>query len=68
MRTWRIVYGMTAIILAMMATDVGGQLLPPVNIRITNIPELNNEEQLMISPVDSNIIIADWRDFRLGYR
>jgi len=41
---------------------------PPVNVRITNIPQLNNEEQTAISPTDSNIIISVWRDFRLGYR
>ena len=41
---------------------------PPANIRITNIPQLNNEEQVWICPTDSNIIIANWRDFRLGYR
>ncbi len=41
---------------------------PPPNIRITTIPELNNEEQVFICPTDSNIIIANWRDFRLGYR
>ncbi|MFQ5608110.1 MAG: sialidase family protein, partial [Candidatus Zixiibacteriota bacterium] len=42
---------------------------PPLNIRITNVPgELNNEEQVFFSPLDSNIIIANWRDFRLGFR
>ncbi len=41
---------------------------PPANIRITNMPLLNNEEQVFICPTDSNIIIANWRDFRLGYR
>jgi len=41
---------------------------PPPNLRITNIPQLNNEEQVFICPTDSNIIIANWRDFRLGYR
>ena len=41
---------------------------PPVNIRMTNYPQLNNEEQVFLSPIDSNIIIANWRDFRLGYR
>ena len=40
----------------------------PDNIRITNIPQLNNEEQVFFSPLDSNIIIANWRDFRLGFR
>lgn len=41
---------------------------PPANIRVTTIPQLNNEEQVWICPTDSNIIIANWRDFRLGYR
>jgi hypothetical protein len=41
---------------------------PPANIRITNTPQLNNEEQVFICPSDTNIIIANWRDFRLGYR
>jgi hypothetical protein len=41
---------------------------PPANVRITNMPLLNNEEQVWICPTDSNIIIANWRDFRLGYR
>ncbi len=41
---------------------------PPLNIRITNMPLLNNEEQVWICPTDSNIVIANWRDFRLGYR
>ncbi|MFQ5499204.1 MAG: sialidase family protein [Candidatus Zixiibacteriota bacterium] len=40
----------------------------PNNNRITNISQLNNEEQVFLSPLDSNIVIANWRDFRLGYR
>ncbi|MEW6051564.1 MAG: sialidase family protein [Candidatus Zixiibacteriota bacterium] len=43
-------------------------IAPPTNIRVTTIPQLNNEEQVWICPTDSNIIIANWRDFRLGYR
>ncbi len=43
-------------------------LTPPPNIRITTIPQLNNEEQVFICPTDSNVIIANWRDFRTGYR
>ncbi len=43
-------------------------LPPPPNVRITYYPELNNEEQVFICPGDSNIVIANWRDFRLGYR
>lgn len=41
---------------------------PPGNIRVTAIPQLNNEEQVFICPTDSNIIITNWRDFRLNYR
>ncbi len=49
-------------------TSATSSLAPPPNIRITNIPQLNNEEQVFICPTDSNIIIANWRDFRLGKR
>lgn len=41
---------------------------PPTNIRVTNYSQLNNEEQVFFSPIDSNILISVWRDFRLGYR
>ncbi len=42
---------------------------PPVNYRISSpSPELQNEEQMWVSPTDSNIVMAVWRDFRLGYR
>jgi hypothetical protein len=30
--------------------------------------QLQNEEQVFYCPTDENIIIATWRDFRLGYR
>ncbi|MCK5124722.1 MAG: hypothetical protein KAR42_00555 [candidate division Zixibacteria bacterium] len=30
--------------------------------------QLQNEEQVFYCPTDSNIIVANWRDFRLGYR
>jgi hypothetical protein len=46
----------------------GSSYPPPPNVRITNYPQLNNEEQVFICPTDSNIIIANWRDFRLNYR
>ena len=39
---------------------------PPTNIRITDHYRLQNEEQVVICPTDSNIIITNWRDFRLG--
>ncbi len=41
----------------------------PSNYPIAQLdPQLQNEEQIWVSPVDSNIVIAVWRDFRLGYR
>jgi len=43
-------------------------LPPPLNTPLTTYSQLNNEEQVWICPTDSNIIIANWRDFRLGYR
>ncbi|MFH2036473.1 MAG: dockerin type I domain-containing protein [Candidatus Zixiibacteriota bacterium] len=42
---------------------------PPVNYRIsTPSPQIQNEEQIWTCPTDSNIVVALWRDFRLGYR
>lgn len=40
------------------------------NIRINSDQTVNvqNEEMACISPLDSNIMVAVWRDFRLGYR
>ena len=64
-------YGIFVLVLALIfgaQTFATSSLAPPPNIRITNIPQLNNEEQVFICPTDSNIIIANWRDFRLGKR
>ncbi len=42
---------------------------PPPNYQVsTSSPELQNEEQIWVCPTDSTVVIADWRDFRLGYR
>jgi hypothetical protein len=41
---------------------------PPTNIRITNTSQLTNEEQIWICPTDSNVVLANWRDFRIGFR
>jgi hypothetical protein len=42
---------------------------PPPNYRIcTPYPNIQNEEQIWVCPSDSNIVMAIWRDFRLGYR
>lgn len=41
---------------------------PPSNYRIcTPFPNIQNEEQLWACPTDSSVIVALWRDFRLGY-
>jgi len=41
---------------------------PPTNLRLTNHPTLQNEQQIFICPTDSNVVIANWRDFRIGFR
>ncbi|MDX9858568.1 MAG: hypothetical protein RBT76_12315 [candidate division Zixibacteria bacterium] len=41
---------------------------PPTTIQVTAFLELNNEEQSFMFPVDSSVVVANWRDFRLGYR
>jgi len=40
------------------------------NIKINNdsTTQLQNEEQIVINPVDSLNLVGVWRDFRLGYR
>ena len=40
------------------------------NIRLNTdaTSELHNEEMVWVSPTDSDIVMAVWRDFRLGYR
>ncbi len=42
----------------------------PINVKVNSdtSPYLQNEQQIWISPFDANIVIADWRDWRLGYR
>jgi len=63
----------TAIVLVGLALIVTSALValppPPTNYQISSpSPELQNEEQVWVCPTDSTIVIADWRDFRLGYR
>jgi hypothetical protein len=40
------------------------------NLRVNsdNSGQVQNEEQACISPVDPNVFVSVWRDFRLGYR
>ncbi|MDH4033760.1 MAG: glycoside hydrolase, partial [candidate division Zixibacteria bacterium] len=61
----------TLIALGIMALAVSAAAQPPIplNYRISSFaPELQNEEQIWTCPTDSTVIIAVWRDFRLGYR
>jgi len=39
-----------------------------IKLNTDNTGELQNEEMIWVSPTDSNIVMAVWRDFRLGYR
>ena len=57
-----------ALLIFIISSITTNSITIPTNVRLTNIPLLNNEEQAWICPTDSNIIIANWRDFRLGYR
>ncbi len=45
-------------------------LAAPPNVKVNSdtTPYLQNEQQIWISPFDASIVIADWRDWRLGYR
>lgn len=55
-------------VLLILTTAISISAQTPTNIRITNIAQLNNEEQVCFNPTDSSVIVANWRDFRLGYR
>jgi hypothetical protein len=66
----RRIFAVVLLLVGMFASSAysWSSLTPPPNVRITNTPQLNNEEQVWLCPTDSNIVIANWRDFRLGYR
>jgi hypothetical protein len=56
-------------VICMMLVPSLTQATPPnVKVNSDTSPYLQNEEQIWISPLDANIVIADWRDWRLGYR
>lgn len=62
-------YLLPAFFLILMGVSAFSTPPPPPNYQISSpTPELQNEEQVWVCPIDSNIIIALWRDFRLGYR
>jgi len=56
-------------------SNESGRLAPTeytgtLNIRLNqdNTQQLQNEEQIVTNPVDTDNLVAVWRDFRLGYR
>ncbi len=42
--------------------------VPDMMINTDGTANIHNEEQIWVSPVDSNVVMIVWRDFRLGYR
>lgn len=42
--------------------------VPDMMINTDGTPQIHNEEQIWVSPVDSTVVMIVWRDFRLGYR
>jgi hypothetical protein len=42
--------------------------VPDMMINTDGTSQIHNEEQIWVSPIDSNVVMIVWRDFRLGYR
>jgi len=60
---------LTALIILLGAITLQAAPPPPPNYQVsTSYPQLQNEEQIWVHPQDSLVLIAVWRDFRLGYR
>ena len=57
-------------VIAIMAIALPGEAPAQISNYQISSPnwQLQNEEQVFYCPIDSNILISDWRDFRLGYR
>ena len=63
----RMVLALTIAISAIWAALLIAQT--PPNIRVNSVTtNLQNEEQIWISPLNANIVVANWRDWRLGFR
>ncbi len=62
------------IVIVVICLAVGVVALCPartfINVRVNSDQggNLHNEEQLVVNPLDSNNVVAVWRDFRLGHR
>jgi hypothetical protein len=54
---------------ALLLVALGTAEATPPNVRVNSVrTNLQNEEQIWVSPNNANIVIANWRDWRLGYR
>jgi len=42
--------------------------VPDMMINSDGTSEIHNMSQIWVSPIDSNVVMTVWRDFRLGYR
>jgi hypothetical protein len=57
------VFLLTVFIFSQAQADV-----PDMMINTDGTPQIHNEEQIWVSPLDSSVVMIVWRDFRLGYR
>ncbi|MEO0096264.1 MAG: sialidase family protein, partial [candidate division WOR-3 bacterium] len=39
-----------------------------IKVNTDNTTQIQNEQQIVINPIDTFNLVADWRDFRVGYR
>ena len=67
MHVRRASYTVISCVVAVSATAVAVPI--PPNVPVSGaLPNLQNEEQVWICPNDTNVVYANHRDFRLGYR
>ncbi len=63
----RMVFALTIAILTVWFAISPAQT--PPNVRVNSVTtNLQNEEQIWISPLNADIVVANWRDWRLGFR
>ncbi|RKX30357.1 MAG: hypothetical protein DRP46_05605 [Candidatus Zixiibacteriota bacterium] len=54
-------FALLAILIVFIPISIGASLPPPDNYQVScPLPEMQNKEQVWVSPIDSNIIIALW--------
>ena len=57
-----------AVLIILTATAVSAPPIPANYLMCFPSGQLQNEEQIFVHPSDSLVVLANWRDFRLGYR